>query len=65
MKDKLTRIGLAVVLALGLGLTACDREDEADVREGVNQVEEGAEDVGNEIEQEVDDNVDTDGNDDK
>lgn len=65
MKDKLTRIGLAVVLALSLGLTACDKEDEADIREGVNQVEEGAEDVGNEIEQEVDDNVDTDGNDDK
>ena len=63
MNEKLSRVGLAVVLMLGLGLTACDREDEADVREGVNQVEEGAEDAGKEIEEGVD-RLDNDGKDD-
>jgi len=52
MSEKLSRIGLAIVLALGLGLTACDREDQRDVEE-----------VGNDVEDAVDD-ADTDGKDD-
>jgi hypothetical protein len=52
MRHKLSRIGLAIVLALGLGMTACDKEDKADVKE-----------VGNDIEKGVDD-LDTDGKDD-
>ena len=54
--------GLLLVSAPVLG--ACDREDRQDIEEGVNQVEEGAKDVGNEIEKQVDKNIDTDGKDD-
>jgi hypothetical protein len=43
---------------------ACDSEDEADVREGVEDVQETGEDVGQEVEDAVDDEVDTDGKDD-
>lgn len=40
MTHKLARIGVAIVLAVGPGaMVACDREDRADVREGVNEVE--------------------------
>lgn len=64
MKDKLGRIGLAIALALTLGASAaCDPEDRADVREGVKDVEEGAEDAGKKIEEEVD-QMDKDGKDD-
>ena len=64
MGEKLSRIGLAIVLALSLGLAACDKEDERDVQEGVNDVQEGVEDVGNDVEDAVDD-ADSDGKDDK
>ena len=63
MREKLSRIGLAIVLALGLGLTACDREDERDLREGVNDVQDAGEKAGQEVEDAVDD-ADTDGKDD-
>ena len=64
MKEKLARIGIAVALVLGLGATAaCDREDEADVREGVNDVEREAENIGEEAEEEID-KLDSDGKDD-
>ncbi len=60
MSEKLSRIGLAIVLALGLGLTACDREDRQDVEQIGNEVE----DAGQEVEDAVDE-ADTDGKDDK
>lgn len=63
MREKLSRIGLAVVLALGLGLTACDREDERDLQEGVNDVQDAGEEAGQEVEDAIDD-ADTDGKDD-
>lgn len=63
MRQKLSRIGLAIVLALGLGLTACDNEDERDVREGVDDVQDAGEDAVDEVEDAVDD-ADTDGKDD-
>ena len=65
MSERLVRGALAGMLILGsLTGVACDKEDRADVREGVNQVEEGAEDVGNEVENTVDNELDTDGKDD-
>lgn len=63
-RNRIVAAALVGSLALGGGLVACDREDEADIREGVNQVEEGAEDIGNEVEDAVDGEVDTDGKDD-
>lgn len=63
MREKLSRIGLAIVLALGLGLTACDKEDERDLKEGVNDVKDAGEEAGEEVEDAVDD-ADTDGKDD-
>ena len=55
----ITRRTAAISLTafLALAPVACDKEDKADVREGVNDVEEGVEDV-------IDDQVDTDGKDD-
>lgn len=64
MREKLARIGIAIALVLGLGATAaCDREDKADVREGVNDVEREAENIGEEAEEELD-KLDSDGKDD-
>ena len=42
---------------------ACDKEDEADLREGGRQVEQGVEEGAEEVEQGVDD-LDSDGKDD-
>ena len=53
MRHRLARIGLVALLAVpGAGAIACDKEDVKDVEE-----------VGNDIENEVD-NADTDGKDD-
>lgn len=53
MRQRLARSALAIAVVLGLGATAsCDREDRRDVEE-----------VGNEVEQEVD-QLDKDGKDD-
>ena len=61
------RIAAATLVALfGLSpaLVACDKEDRKDIEEGVNDVEEGAEKVGNDVEEGIDEDVDTDGKDD-
>ncbi len=53
MREKLPRVALALTLVFGLGATAaCDREDEKDIEE-----------VGNEVEKNVD-QLDNDGKDD-
>ncbi len=53
MRNRIARGGLVVMLALApFGAAACDREDRQDVREGVNDVEEGV------------DRLDSDGKDD-
>jgi hypothetical protein len=62
-KDRITALLLSATLALGGGMVACDREDRADVREGVKDAEETAEDVGKDVEEAVDE-ADTDGKDD-
>lgn len=54
---------LAAVLGLASPLVACDREDQRDIEEGVNDVQEGVEEGANEVEDAVDD-ADTDGQDD-
>jgi hypothetical protein len=65
MKHRLIRGALAGMLAIGsLAGIACDKEDVKDVKEGVNQVKKGAKDVGKDIENGIDNNVDTDGKDD-
>ena len=54
MKERLLRLGLVACLLLpAAAAVACDKEDQKDVKEGVNQVE-----------HEIDKNVDTDGKDD-
>ena len=55
---------LAALLGLASPLVACDREDERDVQEGINDVQEGVEEGAEEVEDAVDD-ADTDGKDDK
>jgi hypothetical protein len=55
----------AALMASSGSLIACDREDQRDVQEGVNEVKEGVEEGVNELEEEVDENVDTDGQDDQ
>ncbi len=63
-ETKLRRMSLflALLLSAGTGM-ACDREDVRDVEETINDVEEGAEKVGEEVEEEID-QIDTDGKDD-
>lgn len=63
-KRKLMILSTTALLGLSPALAACDREDRKDIEEGVNQVEEGAEDLGNEVEKGIDQNIDTDGKDD-
>ena len=63
-RSRIAAAGLVTSLVLGGGLVACDREDKADVREGVNQVEKAGKDAAEDVENAVDDNVDTDGKDD-
>lgn len=63
-RNRAVAVLLTGVLLLGGGITACDREDEADVREGVEDVRDTGEKVGREVEDAVDDEVDTDGKDD-
>jgi hypothetical protein len=58
---------IALVALIGLSapsLVACDKEDKKDLQEGVNDVEQGAKKVGNEIEKGIDNTIDTDGKDD-
>ena len=64
--DKRRAAALMIVGLLGLSpaVVACDKEDEKDIQEGVNEVEEGAEKVGEDIEKGIDEEVDTDGKDD-
>jgi hypothetical protein len=57
-------LSMTALVSLSPALAACDKEDERDIEEGVNQVEEGAEDLGNEVEKGIDENIDTDGKDD-
>lgn len=65
LKKRFAAGGVAVALLASSGsLIACDREDQRDVEEGVNDVREGVEEGVNEVEKEVDENVDTDGQDD-
>ncbi len=64
MKERFLRLGLVAILLMGAGTaTACDREDRDDVNEVGNDLEKGAEDAGQEVEDAVDD-ADTDGKDD-
>jgi len=60
---RITAVSLAALLSLGGSMIACDREDEADIREGVEDVQDAGEDVGKEVEDAVDE-ADTDGQDD-
>jgi hypothetical protein len=65
MRERIIRGAFAGMLILGsLTGVACDKEDQRDAREFGNDVEEGAEDLGNQVEDTVDDEVDTDGKDD-
>ncbi len=64
MRKQFAAAGLAALISIG-GLGACDKEDKRDVEEFGNDVEEGVEDAGQEIEEGFDENVDTDGQDDK
>ncbi len=64
MKHRFLRFGLVVLLSFGaMTATACDKEDRKDVKQIGNDVEEGAEDAGKEVEDAVDE-ADTDGKDD-
>ena len=63
-KRRLMALSMTALVSLSPVLVACDKEDQRDIEEGVNQVEEGAEDLGNEVEKGIDENVDTDGKDD-
>ncbi len=62
LRRSLTAAAAAGLLILG-GV-ACDNEDAQDVQEGVENLQNEAEDVGNEVEEQVDENLDTDGQDD-
>lgn len=54
MRERLLRLGLVACLAISGGAAlACDKEDQKDLEEGVNDAE-----------KEIDKNVDTDGKDD-
>lgn len=63
-RHRFTRAGVAALIALGsLGLAACDEEDEKDLQEGVRNTQENVEEGANDAENAVD-NTDTDGQDD-
>jgi hypothetical protein len=68
MRSKRSRaaaLAMAGLLTLGsAGAVACDSEDAADVREGVRDVGDGIEKGAEEMEDQFDQNVDTDGKDD-
>ena len=59
MRNAIARIALCSLLVVPAGAAACDREDRQDVREGVRDVQE----EGEKVENEIDENVDTDGKD--
>jgi hypothetical protein len=64
MTHRFGRAAVAGLLAIGsLTGVACDREDQADFREGANQVKKGAEEAGKQVENTVDNEIDTDGQD--
>lgn len=63
-RNRIVSAALVGALALSGGLVACDREDEADLREGVDQVEKAGEEAAEDVENAVDEDVDTDGKDD-
>jgi hypothetical protein len=64
MEFKKAAAASLAALTFIMGGVACDAEDKADLREGVDDVGEGVEKGVNEIEEGVDENVDTDGKDD-
>jgi len=64
VRPKIASLVLTGVVGIAAPLMgACDREDRADVREGVNEAEEGVEDAVEDAEDAVDE-ADTDGKDD-
>jgi hypothetical protein len=63
-RNKIAAAGLTVLMIFSGGLVACDPEDEADIREGVNQVEKAGKEAAEDAEEAVDEEVDTDGKDD-
>ena len=66
LRRKLGAIACAGVLALGgVGMVACDEEDERDAEELGEDIQEGVEEGAEEVEEEVDENIDTDGTDDQ
>ncbi|MQA99187.1 MAG: hypothetical protein GEU78_02660 [Actinobacteria bacterium] len=63
-RNRIAAALLSTTLLLSGGMVACDREDEADIREGVEDAKETGKKVGDKVEDAVDDAVDTDGKDD-
>ena len=63
-RNKIAAAALSGLLVLSGGLVACDREDEADIREGVNEVEKAGKEAAEDAEGVIDGEVDTDGQDD-
>jgi hypothetical protein len=63
-KNRIAAALLTGSVLLSGGMVACDREDAADVREGIEDVKETGEEVGKDVEDAVDEEVDTDGKDD-
>lgn len=64
MEFKKAAAASLAALTFIIGGVACDKEDQADVREGINDVGEGVEKGADEVEEGIDENVDTDGQDD-
>jgi hypothetical protein len=65
MRERIVRGAFAGLLLLGsLTGVACDKEDKRDAEQFGNQVEKGAEELGEEAENTIDNNIDTDGKDD-
>jgi hypothetical protein len=62
-KNRIAALFLSTSLLLSGGMVACDREDRADVREGINDVKKAGKEVGKDVEKAVDE-ADTDGKDD-
>ena len=63
-RNKIAALFLTSLMVFSGGLVACDREDERDLREGVNQVEKAGKEAAEDAENVVDEEVDTDGKDD-